>query len=94
MSQNTAFDAPTKLWAHPNPSGTQLHTFKEQVAQKYKLSLPTYHDLWQWSVDHAALFWEEIWCRTGIVAAKPYNTVRLSHPSPSVETNDALQGPG
>jgi acetoacetyl-CoA synthetase len=75
MSENTAFDAPTKLWTHSSPQDTQIYAFKDQIAQKYKLTLPTYQALWQWSVDHPASFWEEIWHHTGIVEAKSYNSV-------------------
>jgi acetoacetyl-CoA synthetase len=75
MSENCAIEAPTKLWSHPNPKSTQIYAFKEHIARKYQLTLPSYHELWQWSVDHPALFWEEIWHQTAIIAAKPYNFV-------------------
>jgi hypothetical protein len=77
MSEHAAFDVPTKLWSHSSPKDTQIYAFKEHVAQKYQLTLPTYHELWQWSIDHPASFWEEIWHQTGIIEAKPYNSVRL-----------------
>jgi acetoacetyl-CoA synthetase len=84
MSENAAFEAPTKLWSHSNPNSTQIYAFKEHIAQKYQLTLPSYHELWQWSVDHPALFWEEIWHQTAIIAAKSYNFVRLHGPSSSI----------
>lgn len=73
MSQ--LINAPTKLWTHTNPENTQIHAFKKHVAQKYQLTLPTYHELWRWSVDHPAAFWEEIWHETGIIAPNAYNSV-------------------
>ena len=75
MSQDKPVDAPTKLWTHPSPEKSQIYFFKEQIAQKHGLDLPSYHELWQWSVDHPAAFWEEIWRQTGIVAPNAYNSV-------------------
>ena len=75
MSQDNPLDAPAKLWSHPSPEKSQIYAFKEHVARKYQLDLPTYHELWQWSVDHPAVFWEEIWHQTGIIAPNQYNLV-------------------
>jgi acetoacetyl-CoA synthetase len=65
-----------ELWRHSNPENTAMYKFKELISEKYNLEFSAYHDLWQWSVDHPGLFWEEVWHFTGIKAHEPYKTVR------------------
>jgi acetoacetyl-CoA synthetase len=64
-----------ELWRHSDPQHTAMYRFKKLVAAKYKLDLPTYHDLWQWSVNEPASLWEEVWHFTGIKAHEQYKTV-------------------
>lgn len=64
-----------ELWRHPKPESTQMYAFQEHVKQKHNLSIAGYQDLWQWSVDHPAAFWEEIWHYTQIKAEQPYQSV-------------------
>ena len=65
----------TELWHPPSPEQTQIYSFKQQISQKYKQHLPTYHDLWQWSVDHPAAFWGEVWEFAGVKASRTYSEV-------------------
>ena len=67
-------DSP-ELWRHSHPEKTQFHAFQQHVKQKYKLTGDSYQDLWQWSVDEPAIFWEEVWHYTGVKAKKPYEKV-------------------
>lgn len=69
-------DSP-ELWRNPHPEKTQLHAFQQHVKQKYGVKGDTYQDLWQWSVDQPAQFWEEIWHYTGIKARTPYEKVGI-----------------
>ncbi|KAI1624709.1 acetoacetate-CoA ligase [Exophiala viscosa] len=66
---------PIELWRHPRPEATEFHAFQQHVAKKHNLSVGTYSDLWQWSVDHPSTFWEEIWHYTGIKAHKQYESI-------------------
>ena len=66
---------PIELWRHPRPETTEFHAFQQHVAKKHNLSIGSYNDLWQWSVDHPSTFWEEIWHYTGIKAHKQYHSV-------------------
>ena len=66
---------PVELWRHSNPKNTTIYKFKELISSKYILDLPTYHDLWQWSVNEPASFWEEVWHFTGIKTHAQYKTV-------------------
>jgi acetoacetyl-CoA synthetase len=62
-----------ELWRHPNPESTEFYAFQQYVAKKHGVSTSSYHDLWQWSIDHPDAFWEEIWHYTGIKANKQYD---------------------
>lgn len=64
-----------ELWRHSNPENTQFYAFQQHVQQKYNNVGDSYQDLWQWSVDNPAAFWEEIWHYTGIRASKGYDKV-------------------
>lgn len=65
----------SELWRHPHPERTQFHQFQQHAKQKHRIAGDTYQDLWQWSVNHPAAFWEEIWHYTGIKAKAPYEKV-------------------
>jgi hypothetical protein len=73
---------PVALWRHPDARSTRMWSFKDQINTKYGLHLETYDDMYRWSIDHIADFWAETWSFTGVVASKPFDTVRnilLSH---------------
>lgn len=65
-----------ELWRHPRPETTQLHAFQQHLFTKYPIASESYHDLWQWSIDNPAAFWEEVWHYTGVKAHKKYDSVR------------------
>lgn len=76
MAENGEFnsdDAPV-LWRHQNPKSTRMYMFQQHVKQKHSLTGDSYHDLWSWSVEHPAAFWEEIWHYTKVNAHKPYES--------------------
>lgn len=71
--------APAKeLWRHPDPASTPMWKFLQTVNQKHNLHLNGYPDLYKWSVDNVAQFWDEVWQFVGIVSSKPYSSVRCS----------------
>ncbi|KAL4977768.1 hypothetical protein BDW66DRAFT_165416 [Aspergillus desertorum] len=45
-----AAEIPRKLWEHPNPRATAMWAFKESLEKEKGISLPTYYDLYTWSV--------------------------------------------
>jgi acetoacetyl-CoA synthetase len=65
-----------ELWRHPEPEKSQIHAFLQHVKKKHVISGDTYNDLWQWSVDQPAAFWEEVWHYTGIKASRQHDEVR------------------
>jgi acetoacetyl-CoA synthetase len=62
-----------ELWRHPRPESTEFYAFQQHIAKKHGVATSSYNDLWQWSVDHPAAFWEEVWHYTGIKANKQYD---------------------
>ena len=72
-------DAAAELWRHASPDSTRMWEFKELVNKKYNLTLDSYNELYQWSIDNIASFWEETWNFTGIKVSKKYNKVNTSH---------------
>lgn len=70
--------APSKeLWRHPDPASTPMWQFLQAVNQKHNLHLNGYPDLYKWSVDNVAQFWDEVWQFVGIVSSQPYSQVCL-----------------
>ncbi|KAA8567693.1 hypothetical protein EYC84_008165 [Monilinia fructicola] len=72
---NSSDSLATELWRHSNPSSTRMYEFKEIVNKKYGLKLKTYDDLYRWSIENIAEFWEETWWFTGIRVEKGFEKV-------------------
>ncbi len=49
--------------------------FMREVSQNHGVTLDSYQDLHQWSVDHPRLFWGELWSFAGIVASETSDVV-------------------
>ncbi|MEX2419888.1 MAG: acetoacetate--CoA ligase, partial [Acidimicrobiia bacterium] len=45
----------------------------------------TYEELWRWSIDDRAAFWEAVWDFTGVVASAPYDAVLGRESMPGTE---------
>jgi acetoacetyl-CoA synthetase len=54
---------------------TQLHDFILHVNQRHGLLLSTYAEIYQWSINHPDLFWENLAQFCDIHFTKPYKTV-------------------
>ena len=61
-----------------NASG--LHAFIPWVNAHYRTTIGSYNELWQWSVEDIAQFWEAVWVFYEIEASRPYSTP-LNNPS-------------
>jgi acetoacetyl-CoA synthetase len=73
--QNGSADQPTLLWKHADPQSTKMYEFLQLVNKKYSLKLRTYDDLYGWSINNIANFWEEVWIFTGMVAETGFQKV-------------------
>ena len=72
---NGVMEESVELWRHPNPESTELFAFQQHIAKTHHSESSTYHDLWQWSIDHPAAFWKEIFEYTGIKASTPPSSI-------------------
>lgn len=66
----------SELWRHADPASTPMWRFLRTVNHKHNLHLTGYPDLYKWSVDNVAQFWDEVWQFVGIVSSQPYTQVR------------------
>ncbi|KAL4913828.1 hypothetical protein BDW62DRAFT_191748 [Aspergillus aurantiobrunneus] len=71
----SAADIPRKLWEHPNPRASQMWAFKERLEKEKGVNLPTYYDLYTWSVKNRAAFWDFSWKYFPIIHEGSYTTV-------------------
>jgi hypothetical protein len=51
------------------------HTLSNFMVHPRPLCAATYAELWQWSVEHYDLFWEELFHYTHIIHSSPYDEV-------------------
>jgi len=65
-----------ELWRHSSPKTTPMWKFLEFVNAKHKLELRSYDDLYHWSTEHIASFWEQVWNFAGVRASQPFEQVR------------------
>ncbi|BBO70368.1 acetoacetyl-CoA synthetase [Desulfosarcina alkanivorans] len=68
---------PKMLW-QPSAAfveNSNMVRFMNEVNRRHDLSLSSYRELWQWSVDHIADFWGLFWEFAGIIASRPYDQV-------------------
>jgi acetoacetyl-CoA synthetase len=71
-------DTPRLLWT-PGPHEIQsstLFNYQNWIENRYSLKLKNYDELWQWSVDHPAIFWESICAYFHVIFhQKPQETI-------------------
>ena len=52
-----------------------MWTFLQTVNKEKNIQLKNYDDLYNWSIDQTADFWEAVWQFTGIKASASYDEV-------------------
>ncbi|MFO6453063.1 acetoacetate--CoA ligase [Aeromicrobium sp. LTX1] len=52
-----------------------MSTFARAVAERHGVTVSSYADLYEWSVEHPERFWAEVWQHFGVVASAPYDSV-------------------
>lgn len=62
-----------ELWRPPADvrDRTRIGAFLRWLSSERGLEFDGYQDLWQWSVDHPAVFWQAIWDHFEVVAHEP-----------------------
>lgn len=63
------------LWSPSDVHSTQMDRFRRLMNEKKSLKLNNYHDLYQWSLDRHAEFWEEFWQYSHIIYSTKYDQV-------------------
>ena len=64
------------LWT-PSPQSAaeaNLTKFREQANLKNRLSMTTYEELYQWSIDDRPAFWETMWDFGGVIHSQPFTS--------------------
>ncbi|NJX14097.1 acetoacetate--CoA ligase [Tamlana crocina] len=66
-----------KLWEPTAAFKQNSHLFKYKnwLTENYQLGFDSYDDLWQWSVDHVADFWESVWKYFNVISHSGYSSV-------------------
>ncbi|MDX1478896.1 MAG: acetoacetate--CoA ligase [Saprospiraceae bacterium] len=65
------------IW-RPSPAtiaNARLTGYRTWLKERHGMHFQTYHDLWQWSVEHIETFWESIWEYFGVDSSAPYDHV-------------------
>ncbi|MBN1856282.1 MAG: acetoacetate--CoA ligase [Dehalococcoidia bacterium] len=66
-----------RLWEASSElkSNANITAFMQAVNERHELNLTTYPELYQWSIDHIAEFWAQVWDYAGTISTKPYDSV-------------------
>ena len=63
------------LYTPTNAENTNLSKFRCLVEAKSNTSLPSYSELYRWSVENFSDFWNQVWIYCGIKSSSPYHHV-------------------
>jgi acetoacetyl-CoA synthetase len=75
---------PEVLWS-PSPEARRLSVvggYLDWLAERRDVRFETYDELWRWSVEDLAGFWESVWERADVVSATPYEAVLADRSMP------------
>lgn len=61
---------------------SNLRMYLDWLYKQKKLLFNTYDEVWQWSVEHSADFWESVWKYFRIISHTPYREVLSNDPMP------------
>ena len=78
---------PPILWT-PTPQFTdncRLTNYMAWLFEHYQLSFFNYDELWQWSVEYPAAFWESVWQYFNVISHSDYTEVLSTDPMPDTQ---------
>lgn len=64
---------------------SQLYDYMQWLRKQKRLEFHNYEELWQWSIDHLADFWESLWTYFDIQSHTPYTSVLEYAQMPEVQ---------
>lgn len=76
-----------QLW-QPGPQSIEnsnLRHYEAWLKKHYQLTFRNYHELWSWSVDEPAAFWESLWNYFEVISSRPYHQVLSSLEMPGAK---------
>ncbi len=79
-----------QLWQPDEHSikNSNLRHYEDWLNRHYGLTFTDYHDLWSWSVNEPAEFWESLWKYFEVISTTPYHTVLSSLQMPGAKWFD------
>lgn len=75
MAQKSAREV---LWTPPDLRSTQMWRFIQRVNERRGLAIANFEELYRWSIEDVAAFWEEVWHFFEIKASRSYDEVSPS----------------
>ena len=54
---------------------SNLWRFMQQLNHKHQLTLSSYDQLYQWSIDNSASFWEQVWQQCAVISSQKGDTI-------------------
>lgn len=78
---------PPVLWRPDEQSieRSNLKDYQDWLERNRGLAFGAYHEMWQWSVDEPAAFWQTIWDYFKIISHTPPNRVMSDDPMPGTK---------
>lgn len=79
--------APKILWEPTEDFRQQsnLRMYMDWLYEQKQLLFKTYDELWNWSVEHPADFWESVWQYFNVKSHSPYRRVLSDDPMPNAQ---------
>ncbi|CAE6455479.1 unnamed protein product [Rhizoctonia solani] len=71
-------DGAKLLWTPAESRETRTTQFMRKVNAKFGLSLSSYHQLWSWSTENIAAFWDLVWEDTNIIGDRGTHVIDRS----------------
>lgn len=66
---------PRKLWEHPDPESTPMWQFLQNVNKRHGLSLKTFLELHEYSLQNRSQFWADVWEEANYIHEGTYSRV-------------------
>lgn len=72
MADGSSGSTSELIWSPPanRDPPSRLTVFRKLIVEEHAVHLDSYADLWRWSCEHPAQFWEAVWNECGIIGQK------------------------
>jgi acetoacetyl-CoA synthetase len=78
---------PKMLWKPDETfiKNSNLYHFKDWLQSNYGLKFEKYDQIWKWSTDQPAAFWESLWKYFDVISHTPYSEVMSDDKMPNTK---------